>query len=329
VLFAPGGTTKLPNFGIQPTVFASKAEVRLFHTLRSRWAPKLQIFPQLPLANILGPPPPSATEAEREFHYKTSIDYTLCDQQHRPLLSVEFDGLGHGYSKDGEYVPMRPVPGRKRKLDYKLRIAREAGYPFFVVSYEDTTRIEAGESLTMLDAIIGRVLSRAASGPLAVKLVTEHQHQIDQLGHEADDYISDLVIDAGYMAKLEHDAFESAIAKMKYQLGQAGQPEHVEAEHFEKPPASEPTGSIFDGTLDPKDMRARFKALQEAHEHGTTAILRLKNAPTIVRKVTLRAVGDWFEASAISEQIARYLVLRHATKLLGLHETPAMPMQDR
>ncbi len=81
-----------------------------------------------------------------------------------------------------------------------------------------------------------------------------------------------------------------------------------------------PTGSIFDGTLDPKDLRARLKALQEANEHGTTAILRLKNGPTIVRNVSLRAVGDWIEASAISEQIARYLVLRHATKLLGLHD---------
>lgn len=155
--------------------------------------------------------------------------------------------------------------------------------------------------------------------PLAKKLVREHQREIGWLNDdEANEVISDLLIDAGYMAELEHDAFEAEVSKMKCALYRAGHTERVEVTRFENPPAPMPVGSIFDGTLDPRDVIARIEALKRADEHGTTAVLNLKKAPAIVRKVAMRAIGDWAEASAISEKIATYLVLKQAIKLLGL-----------
>lgn len=206
----------MPRFGIRETVFDSAAEHDVFRALGSQWSPPFQVFAQLPLSNVLADPPPGATQTEQNFHRKTSIDFTLCDQNHRPLLSAEFDGMGHGYSREGVYVAAQPVekdPYRKTKLDYKLRLAKQAGYPMFVVSFDETQPIEQGETLTVLDGIIGRVLARAKGREFAQQSVDEHQQQIDQLEHEADDYISDLVIEADYLAKLEHDAFEIRLLK--------------------------------------------------------------------------------------------------------------------
>jgi hypothetical protein len=110
---------------------------------------------------------------------------------------------------------------------------------------------------------------------------------------------------------------------MKYDLWKAGQPDQVELEYFEIPPAVKAKSSgpsLFD--IDPASLKTYLAGLQSANVHGTRAVLRLKDGPVILRRVPVRAVSDWFMARMLSEQIAKYLVLRHATKLLNLAETP-------
>ena len=77
---------------------------------------------------------------------KTSIDYTLCTKDGQPILSIEFDGLGEGFSRQGEYHQQTATvdPYRKLKMDFKLRIARNEAYPFFVVSFEESVVLVSG-----------------------------------------------------------------------------------------------------------------------------------------------------------------------------------------
>ena len=76
----------------------------LYRTLRTNW-PRWAIYPQLPFQAIIDfESSPSLSEKERAFLRHTSVDYTFCGKEDRPILSIEFDGLGDGFSRHAEYV---------------------------------------------------------------------------------------------------------------------------------------------------------------------------------------------------------------------------------
>jgi hypothetical protein len=76
-------------------------------------------------------------------------------------LSIEFDGMGRGFSRNGEYMEISPSDDKYRKLkfDLKLKISTQTGYPYFIVSYKETENLEPGLNLTIVDGIIGKVLA--------------------------------------------------------------------------------------------------------------------------------------------------------------------------
>lgn len=147
---------------IKSSVFGSESEKELFKTLNTNWSDKLNLYSNLPFVNIIDVSVSNLSDNEKNFLYKTSVDYTLCTKADNPLLSIEFDGLGHGFSKVGEYIQIIQTedPHRKLKLDLKLRIAKEVGYPFFVVSYDEKVPLGKDIHLTIVDGIIGQVLAR-------------------------------------------------------------------------------------------------------------------------------------------------------------------------
>lgn len=89
---------------VRSSVFGSGSEKELFSTLNTHWVQKFDLFPSLPFACIINIDDTNLSDREKNFLYKTSVDYTLCTKESKPLVSVEFDGLGHGFSKNGEYV---------------------------------------------------------------------------------------------------------------------------------------------------------------------------------------------------------------------------------
>src|SRR6266478_3223393 len=117
---------------LRSSVFDSKSEAEVFRSLSSRWSPKLALYPSIPFPKIIEVSNEELKPSERDFFYKTNIDYTFCVRGGRPILSIEFDGIGGGYSKNEVYVPVRTTvdPYRKLKLDFKLRLARKVNYPF-------------------------------------------------------------------------------------------------------------------------------------------------------------------------------------------------------
>jgi hypothetical protein len=117
---------------VRTTVFDSKAEEKVFRSLQSRWSSELVLYPSLPLAKLI-----SLEEDDRlpvselRFFYQTNVDYTFCTPEGRPLFSVEFDGLGGGFSHVGVYRPHHQTrdKNRKWKLDTKLRLRLLSAIP--------------------------------------------------------------------------------------------------------------------------------------------------------------------------------------------------------
>jgi hypothetical protein len=100
-------------------------------------------------------------EKERDYLLQTEFDYAVCGKRSGIfILVIEFDGIGGGFSRGLDYethsVPIRDQ-NRRKKLEAKLGVCAEAGMPAVVVSFQETTPIEAAGHLTILDGIIGEV----------------------------------------------------------------------------------------------------------------------------------------------------------------------------
>ena len=146
------------------TIFDSYNERELFSSIESQWSERgFVLYPSLPFANIFDMTKLDVTAEQRTFLFKTSVDYTLCTKDGQPIVSIEFDGISHGFSRRGEYVAVRDAPRndprRHWKLDLKVRLATDAGYPLLVVSYHEKNPISKDTHLTIVDGAIGQVLA--------------------------------------------------------------------------------------------------------------------------------------------------------------------------
>jgi len=72
------------------TVFCSKVERASFTAIQSQWADRFNVYPSLPLSNLIDfMSDSSLSQKERDTLLKTSVDFTLANKQlDRPILSV-------------------------------------------------------------------------------------------------------------------------------------------------------------------------------------------------------------------------------------------------
>src|SRR5207249_5880820 len=152
MLYANGADGEDP-LKIRSSVFGSASERLLYKALQTRWSDQLNVFPNLPFANIIDLQAATLPSNERRYLLTTSLDYTLCDKSDHPLLSIEFDGLGEGFSRDGVYVPRytwAKDPNRQWKMNFKLNVCESAWYPLFIVSLEETRQLGSDVSLSVI-----------------------------------------------------------------------------------------------------------------------------------------------------------------------------------
>ncbi len=146
---------------IKATVFGSYSERRLYRQIETAWADRFNVYHNLPLLNVLDVRKTEVSPGAWEFAKKTSLDITICKKgTDEPCLTIEFDGLGKGVSRDGVYFPYRnnlADPHRSRKLNQKVRWAVEAEYPMLVVSYP-----EAETDAMSLSRIAPKLISSAS-----------------------------------------------------------------------------------------------------------------------------------------------------------------------
>lgn len=285
---------------LRNTIFDSSSETEVFRSLQSRWSSKLTLYPLLPFSKIVQIDPQELTPQERDYFYKTNVDYTFCQESGRPLLSIEFDGIGGGFSRDGIYVAVRQTledPYRKLKMDFKLRLAKQVGYPLVVVSFEETRLLDKEDSLTILDGIVGQLLAEKRSLELLNKVVKESGAQIDEND----------VISAGVAAELEEDPIAKKASDYSFACYQHGI-SFYKVEFLNDPPLPECKGFVDNI----EKIEARFKAAKNATRVGCRIIIKTPKVD-IIRTVWVRN----FEGNpvTIAKNITEYLAFKKAHSL--------------
>ena len=147
------------------TIFDSESERRAYSTIRTRWSRFIDVYPHIPVRKALGYDrlrTLSISDRAKEYLLKTEFDFVVCDRGGSPILVVEFDGLGHGFSRDGEYCQVLQTGDqhRKLKLDAKIGACESSDLPIVVVSYPETEPFADPDCpVTVLDAVIGEVIT--------------------------------------------------------------------------------------------------------------------------------------------------------------------------
>jgi hypothetical protein len=90
-------------------------------------------------------------------------------------LSSSLNGIGHGFSRDGQYVPIAvPIldPHRKLKLDAKLDACARCGVSAVIVSFPEVELADDSDCpITVLDAVIGEIVEGQARQDLMSEFV--------------------------------------------------------------------------------------------------------------------------------------------------------------
>lgn len=304
---------------IRGSIFDSMAERKAFVAIAQRWSDRALLAYGVPLRKILTTEEQDALEPNVERFLndpRTSVDYTFAEPKTgRPLLSVEFDGLGYGHNRGAAYVGL-PTPidrNRHWKLETKLQLARAARFPFLVVSYEETEPVDATGDLTILDAILGRFFARRALMSTLLELIHEKRDELDDTcGSEHEEYLQDLFLQAEVLAEVREDplvtktweyrrACEAAApCSSQTRLDESGLPQLGHA----WPPIN---ALLFD----------RIRAVEGAETLGATVEILTPEAP-IVRTVRVRNFGPWLgpDAVSVARSLAEYQAWRDAHALL-------------
>ena len=302
---------------IRRSVFGSRGEKELFTSLHTHWGARFDLWPSLPFAQIIdvGTIGHYLKDKERDFFLKTNIDYTLCTRSDRPILSIEFDGLGKGFSRRGQYVQQVATvdPHRKLKLDLKLKVAQNENYPFFVVSFEESKVLDQDTSLTIVDGIIGQVLAKQEFQKSVETLFEDHRDRIESLPSSSQhEYVQELVWDAETLAELKWDPIAVLAAKYEYEAFEKGIIKSYKTEYLNDPEL--PDGDPF---ADLAVMEKRIAAMKDAVRVGCRIIADTPKL-AIIETVWLRNFEDAIVSPLhIASNIAELLVFKKALDLTG------------
>lgn len=306
---------------VRKTIFGSHNERELFASIKSCWSEHgFVLYPSLPFASIFDITKIKVTPEEKNFLFKTSVDYTLCTEAGRPVVSVEFDGICHGFSRRGRYVALRPPPRddprRSWKLDVKLRVAAEADYPLLVVSYHEKNPLSQDVHLTILDGMIGRVLAKREFG-------RRLQTFVDELPSEVtDEQVQDLALGLEIEVDLHWNPIARAAAEKSMELFDR----RISSSHrvtYLDPPGI-PDAPLFGEPGFAEAIEARVNALQQAAwvgcRYSYTTNVGDVSEEAWVRNVEHAGVSPL----GLAEDIAGLLAAISALNLADNHAAPGV-----
>ena len=140
------------------TVFGSASEERAFHAITAQLPDGWNVYPNVPLSQIVDVEKNELRPREWDFFLKTSVDFVLTSPSSEPSLALEFDGLGDGFSLGDIYIQARPTddPHRSLKLNFKLRLCRDVNLPLLVISFEETRTLRGDDALAVVHSIVGQ-----------------------------------------------------------------------------------------------------------------------------------------------------------------------------
>jgi hypothetical protein len=302
---------------IKRTIFGSRPEEEVFRLLESRWSPQFRIWPSLPLSTLLILEDNDVTEKERRYFYSTSIDFTLSDSGNSPLLSIEFDGIGGGFSNNGVYLPGDGYVNsmRKIKLDFKLKCAAKVDYPFFVVSYGETESLEQDDRLMILDGIIGQVLAKKEFFR-KVNDLNDYYHDkfAEASSLEECELKQETIQDLATCCEVEAELTMDPIARKAAEYGELCHGLGVVS--YSMRYLSDPALPDFNSLDDIESLKSRIEAMKHTVREGCQITIEMPGQK-IQKTVWVRNFESYgVSASSIARNIAEYLGFKKAFSLL-------------
>lgn len=311
---------------IRDSVFGSPQERDFYSTLKSRWADKFNLYPSLPFTNIIDIQGADIKEGEKQYLFKTSVDLTLCGKEtDKPITSIDFDGLGHGFSHEGKYIQVRQSkdPFRKLKFDLKLRVAQKTSYPYIIVSVEEAQPFSEDLELTIVDGLIGRILARKRFE----ELLKERKEELVREGLEGfidfvetkgmyeahgqqytyNDYLQDRIRCLEVMADFEYNPVSRQAWVLRDELIKLGIYEGEAGKYVEEPPAP-----ILKDFFDVETLEKRIQALNDPFTKvGCEVSFKVKGLQEEVSsKVFIRNFGS--DSVLLAREIATLLAAKKA-----------------
>ena len=281
--------------------FRERKRARLFTAINSRWADRFAVYSIFAFATLVELEGMDLKHSEREFTFKTNVDYTICTRRDgRPLLSIEFDGLSRGFSRLGRYVQVHEChdPAREWKLDLKVRVATAAAFPFVVVSYHEKNPIGDGIRRSSI-GIIGQML---ANRDFQYRLKNTDWQELESL------------FDAEIDAELHWNPITRALADIQFRLIERGLVVSHSTEWFNEPPLPDlpPDGSLSPGFAEA--LRARGEAMQRAVWVGCKATIQTPTG-TVTESVRMRNIEQaGVNPLGLTEDLAMLLACRQVER---------------
>lgn len=139
-------------------IFGSNSELRAYEAIDRHLPSGWRLYANTPLSQIVEVRREELTERKWDVYLKASVDFVLTGPKHEPVLAIEFDGLGEGYSSGERYVLKRRVdndPYRELKMSFKLDTCYAVGLPLIVISFEETRDISPDDMLSVVNSMIG------------------------------------------------------------------------------------------------------------------------------------------------------------------------------
>lgn len=204
---------------VRDSIFGSRSEERGFRFIEHTWGEDYVVYPQIPLSALFTPDPKWRDTSN--FFFKTSVDYVLCTNEGRPILAIDFDGLGRGFDRHGEYVQVEATQDRfrKRKFDSKLLFCRHNDFPYHIVSSDEFGHLADDIELTVVDGIIGSVLADKAFLERSPSFWQEHAEEIDsQPDCYRSEYIADLMTELELERRYDHSKILHKTGELKEQV---------------------------------------------------------------------------------------------------------------
>jgi hypothetical protein len=309
---------------IRKSIFDSHSEKKILSQIASRWESKLKLFPQLPLSKIVAIDPSEVSKKEFDYYRKSNVDFTFCNLQGQPEISIEFDGIGGGFSRNGKYIPLRKTadPYRKLKFDFKLRITSQLNYPLIIISFDELERFILDDPLIVVDSIIGQYLANNRFNQI-VEERKEHFKSITVSAHPAE--VQGLLdwefVSAEVEAKLEHNIIYSEGERYHYLLWEklGKKLSFSEMDLFDNsiPPA--PPNGFPQNEKELQQLQNRITAINNAQKMGYRVIVRTPQGD-ITTDIWIRAV-DCPHVNPISTiwDITRYVAFKRAYTILELN----------
>ncbi len=148
------------------SIFDSNSEKRIFRKIDSRWSKYVEVYPQIPVKNVIGYNQVRSLDMPdkaKDYLLNTAFDFVVCELQTAiPILVIEFDGIEGGFSQDEQYISKAtPIndPYRKLKMHRKLEACMFSMVPLVVLSFNECDFInQSNDKLMVVDAIIGQAL---------------------------------------------------------------------------------------------------------------------------------------------------------------------------